>query len=133
MIEEQSNKIILKIVENRQYSTFLRIFREHLHPGTIIISDGFSSYKKAVRDFGSEHIVVNHSIGFKNCDGFTTNNIENLWNLLKYEVKRRRGVKFSFAQKFIEEFVFRYRFLKRPNQLDVINCFRGVVEYLFGD
>lgn len=90
----------------------MRIFNEDLHPGTIIISDGNPSYPSAVRNFGSQHIVVNDSVGFKNMEGFTTNNIENLWQLIKYEVKRRRGVLFSYAQRFIEEFVYRYNNLR---------------------
>lgn len=131
IIEQESKRIKLFIVENRRSDTFLQIFQENLHQGTVIISDGYSSYPNAVRRFGSRHIVVNHSRGFKNFEGFTTNNIENLWQLLKYEVKRRRGVLFVYAQRFIEEFVFRYNNLRDASQYDYITCFRNILEYLF--
>ena len=54
------------------------------------------------------HIVVNHSAGFRNAEGFHTNNVENLWSIFKYEVERRRGIKMTAMQAFIEEFSFRY-------------------------
>jgi hypothetical protein len=57
-----------------------------------------------VRNFGSEHEVVNHSIGFINEDGAHTNQIENLWSHLKQEYRARGGVNHTRIELFLNEF-----------------------------
>jgi hypothetical protein len=46
-------------------------------------------------------------------EGFHTNNIENLWSIIKYEIKRRKGIPKSSIQCFVEEFAFRYSVSKK--------------------
>ena len=51
------------------------MFDEHVVAGSIIITDGYPSYPKAVTEFGSCHEVVNHSVGFVNAQEAHTNQI----------------------------------------------------------
>lgn len=64
-IEEQSGKIKVEIVPNRAANTISELFKRHYAPDLTIITDGHKSYPSAV-----SHIIVNHSIGFKNLMGF---------------------------------------------------------------
>ncbi|KCZ78198.1 hypothetical protein H311_00777, partial [Anncaliia algerae PRA109] len=62
----------------------------NIKKGTLIITDGYPSYPKAVESFASQHIIINHSDGFNNADVFTTNNIENVWSYLKKIIVKKR-------------------------------------------
>jgi hypothetical protein len=63
------------------------LFKKYVNEGTTVKTDGHLSYPKAVKSINGKHIVVNHSTGFKNDEGFHTNLIENFWSILKYEIK----------------------------------------------
>lgn len=131
IIEEQSKSIKLILLPNRSVETFSSIFKEHLLEGTTVLTDGHRSYPGAVQAINGQHIVVNHSLGFKNSNGFHTNNVENLWSIMKYEVKRRRGILHSNITSFLEEFSFRYTFLRRRTSETMIAGFRIIIEFLF--
>lgn len=131
IIEENTNEIRLKILNDRTSTTFAEIFKEKIKLKTKIITDGHASYPQAVGAIEGEHVIVNHSQGFKNVEGFHTNNIENLWSLLKYELKRRRGVKKSNIEEFLFEFEFRYRKLRKRSQSEVREVWNSIIDYLF--
>jgi transposase-like protein len=73
----------MELINDRKSSTMLDLFRERVRPGSVIVTDGYPSYPSAVKNFCSEHEVVNHSIGFVNAEGGHTDQIENLWSHLK--------------------------------------------------
>ena len=75
---------VLKLVPNRKDPTILNMVEECVVPGSIIVTDGYPSYPRAVTEFGSCHEVVNHSVGFVNAQEAHTNQIENLWSHLKH-------------------------------------------------
>ncbi|EEQ81727.1 hypothetical protein NCER_101727 [Vairimorpha ceranae BRL01] len=78
-VEEGNCKnFVLKLVPNRKVPTILDMFKEHVAPGSIIVTDGYPSYPRTVIEFGSCHEAVNHSVGFVNAQGAHTNQIENL-------------------------------------------------------
>lgn len=131
IIEEQSWKVRFEIVPNRKAETFKDLFRRNIAPNAVIVTDGHKSYPSAVSHINGHHIIVNHSIGFKNIDGFHTNNIENLWSLLKYEIKRRRGVISTNIPQFLNEFWFRYTRIRTRTRNEVFNAWNSVVDYLF--
>jgi hypothetical protein len=81
-----------KLVLNRKASTIQKILEDNVMVGTKCVTDGYPSYVGAVRKFGSQHIVVNHTDGFKNSDGYTTNKIENLWSHMKNLYRSRNGL-----------------------------------------
>ena len=131
IIECDTGRIKLLILPDRTANTFISIFKEHIADGSIIYTDGHRSYPQAVEAIDSVHGVVNHSAGFKTIEGFHTNNIENLWSILKYEVRRRRGVVMANVGTFICEFTFRYANLRERTHDTMISSFRKIVEYLF--
>jgi hypothetical protein len=92
VVQNDSRQFILKLVPNRRAETIQSLFEECVFKESIIITDGYPSYPIAVRNFGSVHEVVNHSIGFVNESGAHTNQIENLWSHLKQEYRARGGV-----------------------------------------
>jgi hypothetical protein len=69
----------------------------------VVHTDRHLSYPSAVRAINGVHIIVNHSSGFTNSEGFHKNEIENLWSLLKFEIGKRKGVNRSFFV-FLKEF-----------------------------
>jgi len=110
LIEEGvERRVKLIIVKNRTKENFIKLFKNNVKDYTTIISDGHPSYPAAVESIHGTHLIVNHSLGFKNEEGFTTNNIEGLWGLLKYEIKKRKGVLKSNIDCFLAEFIFRYQ------------------------
>ncbi|KAG0441330.1 hypothetical protein DMUE_1126 [Dictyocoela muelleri] len=103
MIEERSREFYYSIVPNRSQEALSLLFKNFIKTGTLIITDGHTSYPRAVRSNHCHHKVVNHSRGFKNIEGFHTNNIENLWSILKYEINKRRGVVKTSLERFLED------------------------------
>ena len=79
MVERGTNRCFLIPVENRTKDTLVEIVKRWVRPGSIIMSDGWSSYK-CLKDNRFNHLVVNHTNEYK--DPFTgahTNTIEGLW------------------------------------------------------
>ncbi|KAG0420500.1 hypothetical protein DMUE_6339, partial [Dictyocoela muelleri] len=104
IIEEDTKNIKLEIVPNRSANIMKQVLARNIAIGTKVVTDGHRSYPAAVEYINGEHIIVNHSMGFKNMEGFHTNNIENLWSLLKYEIRKRRGIKKVNLMCFLNEF-----------------------------
>lgn len=131
MIEEGSRDFRYFIVPNRTQETFSALFLEHIESETVIITDGHASYPGAVRNNRCLHQIVNHSRGFKNVEGFHTNNIENLWSLLKYERTKRRGVLKVSLTTFLKEFRYRYQYMRSSTSVEISAAFNDILSYLF--
>ena len=92
-------------VENRTKKTLVDIIRRWVRPGSIIMSDGWSSYK-CLKDYGFNHLVVNHQQFYK--DPFTgahTNSIEGLWMHAKRVINGN-----SYVTDALIEYMWRKRF-----------------------
>lgn len=113
--KNNSRKLFLVLVPNRRQETLFDVFKKFIKPGSLLVTDGYPSYPGAVREFGSVHVVVNHSLGFKNEEGFTTNNIENVWSHFKTMYRSRHGLCHNLIPTFVEEFVFRKKNLRLKN------------------
>ena len=67
-IEERNcRNFVLNLVPNRKVPTILDMFEERVLPRSIIVTDNYPSYLRAVAEFGSCHGVVNHSVGVCFC------------------------------------------------------------------
>ncbi|KAM0673281.1 hypothetical protein GVAV_003274 [Gurleya vavrai] len=121
------------IIPDRKKETIEYVFKNNINEKSIVVTDGFASYPYAVDKINGIHHVVNHSIEFKNRDGYHTNNIENLWSLLKYEIKKRKGIKRTAIEFFIYEFSFRYNFLKIYDPENIREVFTNIVYYLLNN
>ena len=68
-----------------------------------------------INSLGMEHRTVNHSLYFVDPNtGVHTQNIESLWNQVKYKFKKMKGVKREFLQLYLNEFM--------PSSLCIIFC-----------
>ncbi|KAF9756189.1 hypothetical protein NGRA_3278 [Nosema granulosis] len=85
VVEGNCRVFFMEMVPNRGAETIEDVLRRRLRPGKICITDGYPSYTSAVKNFGSRHEVVNHSVGFVDQDGSHKNQIENIWSHFKTE------------------------------------------------
>jgi hypothetical protein len=130
-VEETSGDFILSVIPNRKKETFVDFFKRNINDETCVKTDGHKSYPSAVRAIKGENIIVNHEEGFRNSDGYSTNLIENLWSLLKTDITARKGIKKSNMKDYIEEFIFRRRYLKTKSSDEVQKTFMIILEYRF--
>ena len=97
-------------VENRKKNTLLSLILQHVEPGSVIISDKFSSYLNIKRDesfldnFGYYHFWVNHSIEFvdKYQPLIHTNGIERAWRSVRNQIS---SIKRTFKPKLVKEYL----------------------------
>lgn len=123
-VEENSGRCILKFVINRRSNTISDFINNYIQKETLIKTDGYSSYPSAVKGNGHEHIIVNHSRGFRNEDGHTTNSIEGIWSLLKYDLKKRKGISRDILFDYLHEFLFKHTYVKNINPRSWSDAFK---------
>ena len=113
-IERESEKCFFKIVEDRSAATLIPIIKEHIKPGSVILSDCWKAYDCLERE-GYNHLTVNHSIELKNSQtGACTNTIEPTWNAVKKSLPKT-GTRKDFYDSYFAEYCVRKQFLK-PSQ-----------------
>lgn len=79
MVERGTNRCLLIPVENRTKKTLVDIIKSWVRPGSIIMSDVWSSYK-CLKHNGFNHLVINHQQFYKDpITGAHSNSIEGLW------------------------------------------------------
>lgn len=128
--EDNPRNLILEVLPNRKVETLTDFFSRNILSGSIIKSDGYPSYPRAINNAGCVHRVINHSEGFTNAQGEHTNAIENIWSHFKTELRTRRGIMLSNMNNFAKEFViFRKYNLNRSKQGTSV-FFKKVVESL---
>lgn len=82
-IERDSKKCFFTTVENRTADTLVNIIKQHIKPGSTIISDCWKAYNSLDKE-GFTHLTVNHSVNFVDPNsGAHTNTIESTWRALK--------------------------------------------------
>lgn len=131
-IEELNpKKFFLKRVVNRQSTTIKPLLENQLLPGTILITDGYPTYPSVANDLDFTHITVNHSKGFKNDDGDTTNIIEAFWSPLKRMLRIKSGTPRNRLNEFVTDFLFFKTFLPTLTREDKENAFILVLKKIF--
>lgn len=130
VVEGNCREMVLVLVPNRKWKTILNVLEKHVYEGSYIITDGYPSYPRAIREFGSVHEIVNHSVGFVNNDGGNTNQIENLWSHLKQDYRGRGGVNHNRIKLFLEEFAWKKRNLDNSFYSSIKNGFVKIIDVL---
>ena len=103
--------VFFKIVEDRSASTLIPIIKEHIKPGSVILSDCWKAYDCLERE-GYNHLTVNHSIEFKKLEtGACTNTIESTQNAVKKSLPKT-GTRKDFYDSYFAEYCVRKQFLK---------------------
>lgn len=108
-IERDSKKTFIIPVQNRSKETLLPIIKDHILPGTTIISDCWKAYE-CLETEGFKHLAVNHSINFVDpVTGANTQQIERLWRDVRSGTPRY-GNKTHHLHGHIAEFLFKRTF-----------------------
>jgi hypothetical protein len=104
-------KCFMRLVYNRSEPQLIHLIREHVWPGTHIISDGWGAYAN-LSSMGYTHSVVNHSENFVSPEDsdIHTQLIESTWSSLKRFVRSRGGNKGEHYLEYVYEYLFRRRF-----------------------
>lgn len=126
-------KFFLMIVPNRRAQTLTNMMSDKIRRGSILRTDGYPSYPSVALALQLQHEIVNHSTGFVNEFGQSTNNIENFWLPLKTEIKSRYGVLHARIPSFIDEFIFRKNNIDNTSKNSVSNAFKLLIRMIFSD
>lgn len=79
----QKSVVFFTTFENRTTDTLVNIIKQHIKPGSTIISDCWKAYNSLDKE-GFTHLTVNHSVNFVDPNsGAHTNTIESTWSALK--------------------------------------------------
>ncbi len=96
-----------RVMPDTKATTLKPIINEMMQDGSIVITDEWLGYSGLSENF--KHVVINHRENEYVRGGFTTNNVENFWSLLK------RGIYGIYHQvspkhldKYCDEFAFRF-------------------------
>ena len=107
-IDRTTKKAFVVHAEKRDAETLLPILRQYIRPGTTVITDGWSAYRRLSEGGELQHRVVNHSLNFVSPEDPTvyTQTVERMWRSLKavYPEGGRPGENFFL---YLSEFLYR--------------------------
>jgi hypothetical protein len=105
-------RCFLCVVYNRSEPHLLHLIRQHVLPGTRIITDGWGAYRN-LASFGYIHDVVIHEQNFVSPQEPTvhTQRIESTWCSFKRFIRGHGTNKGGYYLEYICEYVFRRKFV----------------------
>ena len=109
----ETKEIFMYAVPDRSKETLENAIRASVAPGSIIISDMWSSYIGIEELLGMNytHQTVNHSQNFVNpARGEHTQTIESLWHTFKMRNKRECGTHRAMVDSYLCQFMWRMKF-----------------------
>lgn len=124
-------RFVLRRVVNRRIGTLTDALGDVIHVGSKMLTDGHPSYPGVANNIGTDHHIVNHSIGFTNESGEHTNNIEAFWAHLKATMRREHGVKRTNIDNWLICYTFKRRFLYQCTQDELGLLFVEVLRLFF--
>lgn len=127
---ETTKEIRLSVLDNRSHANIKQFLESNVMPGTIIKTDGYPSYPRAIREIGCIHLLVNHTEGFVSNDGVHTNLIENVWAHLKTDLRSKRGIMFKNLSHFILEWSMHYNMVKKKKKADIDDIFLKLIKFI---
>ena len=104
-------------VPDRTADTPLPILQQHVAQGSVVHSDQWASYNQVGNlPNVSAHGKVNHSMEYVSPSGVHTQNIGSYWNHTKMKLKWMRGCAAKEVPSYLDEFMWRERFVKTPRE-----------------
>ncbi|KAG0427002.1 hypothetical protein DMUE_5933 [Dictyocoela muelleri] len=111
-IDKGTKECFFHIVNDRSTETLLPLIKMEIKEGSNIVSDCWKSYNQ-VHKYGFRHFTVNHKKNFVNPETKKhTQNIENLWMIVKKKIHSDYGINRNALQKHFDIFCWK-RNLKR--------------------
>ncbi|KII69903.1 hypothetical protein RF11_15683 [Thelohanellus kitauei] len=94
-----------ELIDDRTETTFLEIIQRRIRPHTRIISDGWKAYSR-FKEYGYLHEVLIHDDKFIDpvVPYVHTQNIENMWLVLKRFLRKHGTHKAPYDYEYIAEF-----------------------------
>ena len=109
-IDTTTKDVFIVPVLRRNADLLIPIIQRHILPGTTVISDLWSGYRR-LNEFGYTHLTVNHSQNFVDPQtGANTNAIESLWSKVKYRNKKECGTSRKLLVTYLSEYKWRRKF-----------------------
>ena len=121
MIDTTTKQVYVQIVPDRKKWTLLPIINKFIVRGSKIYNDEHRSYH-CLGLHGYDHKTVKHKANYVAPDGTHTNNIENLWSLIKSANKQKYGTTKKMFPLHLDEFVYRF------NKKNVPDLFEEFIE-----
>ena len=108
-IERGTRNCFIVPVPNRKSETMKQILETFILPGSIVITDCWRAYGKAISEMDSDlvHSTINHSLNFvdPNDPQIHTQNIEGLWSRLKYFLRQEKGSNINQRGHYLIQFL----------------------------
>ncbi|KAG0423670.1 hypothetical protein DMUE_6132, partial [Dictyocoela muelleri] len=111
-VEKGTKNAFLVPVFDRSAQTMARVIYENVLPGSIIMTDEWKAYDRAMRDMPEYlHYTVNHSINFVNPydSNIHTQTIEGFWSLAKRYLRERNGICQDQHEDFLIQFIWEHK------------------------
>jgi hypothetical protein len=100
-------RFFAEVAPDRKHNTLFEVIKRNIHPGSIIISDCWSSYRTINKVLRMDHMTIDHSKNFRDPDtGAHTNTIEGTWHGLKLKIPNLER-KVEKLDEYIFEFIWR--------------------------
>jgi transposase-like protein len=114
---ERGGNVRTKVITDERRDTFVGVIKENVAPGTTISTDTHKSYMRLAKQ-GYVHGTVNHRKDEWVKGIHHTNTIEGFWSHLKRAISSTHvSISRKHAQKYADEFAFRYNNRQAPAQM----------------
>jgi len=113
---QREGRIAASVVHNLSAETVRPFIEQHVKPGTALMTDEFTTYRKTRKGYG--HRTINHSSGTYVRGTVHTNTIEGFWSQLKRSLSGTyHAVSPKYLQQYVNEFAYRYSKRDWPTSL----------------
>jgi transposase-like protein len=108
IVERSSGQVKVWHVDGATATTLMPLIEANVEKGTLIHSDGYTTYRKLPR-LGYKHLRTEHSKMEFYTEDSSTQNIENFWSTAKPRIKGTfRNISKKYISAYFSEFAWRY-------------------------
>ena len=125
-LRNQDGQVVARPVPNTKAVTLKGFVREHVKPGSTIVTDEHAAYR-GMAEFN--HMVVNHSVGEYVRAMAHTNGIESFWALLK---RGYYGVFHYMSPKHLHRYINEFSFRHNTSQISTMEFVSMTAERITG-
>lgn len=104
---DKIERVFACVIPNKKSETMIPIITQNVANGSKIWTDEHRSYQ-ILRDYNYIHQTVCHKYQFITDEGINTQAVESFNNIIKCEIKKRKGILTLKREDFLREIVFLY-------------------------